>query len=73
MFTSEGEFKYWNHINGEFQLTDHLYYKVSQISHAIPKKWKQILRGKTCAIYLDYHLIKNNLLFNFEKWTSKEL
>ena len=24
-FTSEGEFKYWNHIKREFQLTDNLY------------------------------------------------
>ena len=76
LFTSEGEFKDWNHIKREFQLTNNLYYKFTQISHAIPKKWKQILRengAKTCVIYLDHHLIKNNLLLSLEKLTSKEL
>ena len=76
LFTSEGEFKDWNHIKREFQLTNNLYYKFTQISHAIPKKWKQILRengAKTYVIYLDHHLIKNNLLLSLEKLTSKEL
>ena len=53
----------WNHIKREFQLTDNLYYKFTQISHAIPKEWKQILREnevETCVIYLDHHLLKNN-------------
>ena len=52
LFTSEGEFKDWNHIKREFQLTNNLYYKFKQISHAIPKKWKQKLRengAKTCV------------------------
>ena len=55
LFTSAGEFKDWNHIKREFQLTDNLYYKFTQISHAIPTKWKQILkenRVEECAIYL---------------------
>ena len=42
--TSEGEFKDWNHIKREFQLTNSLHYKFTQISHPIPKKWKQKLR-----------------------------
>ena len=53
----------WNHIKREFQLTDNLYYKFTQISHAIPKEWKQIPREnevETCVIYLDHHLLKNN-------------
>ena len=76
LFTSKGEFKDWNQNKREFQLTDNLYYKFTQISHAIPKKWKQILREtrtETCVIYLDHHLIKNNLLPSWEKLTSKEL
>ena len=67
LFTSEGEFKDWNHIKREFQPSNNVYYKFTQISHAIPKKWKQILRGnraEACAIYLDPHLIKNNLLLS---------
>ena len=75
LFTSEGEFKDWNHIKREFQLTNNLYYKFTQISHAIPKKWKQILRengAKTYVIYLDHHLIKNNLLLSLEKLTSAQ-
>ena len=77
LFTSEGEFKGWNHIKREFQVTDNLYYKFTQISHAIYKKWKQILRenrAETSAIYLYiYHLIKNDLLLSLEKSTLKEL
>ena len=30
-------------------------------------------RAETCVIYLDHHLIKNNLLLSLEKLTSKEL
>ena len=76
MFASEGECKEWNHTKEEFQLTDNLYYKFSQMSHTIPKKWKQILRengSEACVIYLDHHLIKNNLPLSLEKLTSKEL
>ena len=75
MFSSEGECKEWNHTKEEFQLTDNLYYKFSQMSHTIPKKWKQILRengAEACVIYLDHHLIKNNLPLSLEKLTSKE-
>ena len=53
-----------------------IYYKFTQISREIPKKWKQILRQnrvETCAIYLHHHLIKINLLLSLEKLTSKEL
>ena len=42
-FTSQGELKDWNHIRREFQLTNNLHYKFTQNSHAIPKKWKEIL------------------------------
>ena len=67
LFTSEGEFKDWNHIKREFQVTNNLYYKFTQIAHAIPKKWKQILTesgGKTYVTYLDHNLIENNLLLS---------
>ena len=74
LFTSEGEFKDLNYIKREFQLNDSLYYKFTQISHVILKKWKQILREITAEpsiIYLDDLLIKNNLLLSLEKLTSK--
>ena len=60
LFTSEGEFKNWNPVRREFQLTYSLSYKVTQISKAIPKIRKQIIRenrAETCAICLDHHLI----------------
>ena len=63
LFTSEGEFKDWNHIKREFQLTNYLYYKFTQISNAIPKKWKQILRengAETCVIYLQSQILEQN-------------
>ena len=74
LFTSEGEFKDLNYIKREFQLNDSLYYKFTQISHVILKKWKQILReisAEPSIIYLDDLLIKNNLLLSLEKLTSK--
>ena len=61
-------------FHANVQLTNNLYYKFTPISHAIPKKWKRILREKRaeiCVIYLDHHLIKNNLLLSLEKLTSK--
>ena len=63
LFTSEGELEDWNYINWEFQLTNNLYYKFTQISDAIPGKWKQVLRenrAETCTVYLDHDLTKNN-------------
>ena len=74
LFTSEGKLKDWNRIKREFQLTDNLYYKFTQISHPIPKKWKQILRqnrAKICVTHLDHRFIKNNLHFSLEKVTSR--
>ena len=63
LFTSEGELEDWNYINWEFQLNNNLYYKFTQISNAIPRKWKQELRenrAETCTIYLDHGLTKTN-------------
>ena len=74
LLTSEWELKDWNHIKRKFQLTDDLYYKFTQISHTV--QWKQTLkesRIETSAIYLDHHLIKNNLLLSLGKLISKEL
>ena len=76
LWTSDREFKDWNHIKREFQFNYNLYYKFTQILHEIPKKWMKILRknrAKTYVIYLDIHLIKNDLHLNLEKLTSKEL
>ena len=56
-------------ISTEFQLTDSLYYTFTQISHAIPKKWKQIIReniAETCATKLDHRL-----LLSLKELTSK--
>ena len=66
LFTSEGEFKEWNQIKRKFQLAYNLYYKFTQISHALPKKWKQILRGnreEPCTIhqYNHFSVWKNQL------------
>ena len=58
-------------ISTEFQLTDSLYYTFTQISHAIPKKWKQIIReniAETCATKLDHRL-----LLSLKELTSKQL
>ena len=67
LFTSEAEFKDWNHIKREFWITDNLYYKFTQILNVFPKKWRKILRenrAETCVIYLNNHLIKNNLFLS---------
>ena len=75
LFTSEGEFKNWNPVRREFQLTYSLSYKVTQISKAIPKIRKQIIRenrAETCAICLDHHLI--TIYFSvWKKLISREL
>ena len=74
--TSEIELKDWNHIKREFQLNYNLYYKFKQILHEIPKKWMKTLRekrAKTYVMYLDHHLVKNNLHLSLGKLISKEL
>ena len=66
----------WNHIKREFKLTDNSYHKFTQVSYTFSKLWKQILRedrASTFNIYLDHHLIKNNLFHILAKLTSKEL
>ena len=53
-----------------------LYFKWLQLSHAIPKSWKQAIKGNQVVndtLLLDHHLIAKNRLINVEKFSSKEL
>ena len=71
LFISEKEFTDWHHMKREFQLIDNLFYKYTQISHAIPKIWKQIQlhsdnsNTQTKKNYSDYQMF--NLLTNDPK------
>ena len=47
LFTSERKFKDWIQVKIEFQLAGNFYYKFTQVSHEILKKWKQLLKEKT--------------------------
>ena len=68
LFTSEGEFYDWNHIERKFQLNDNLCYKYTNFEADTKRKQN----GDFCNI-LDHLLIKNNLLVSSEKLTSKDL
>ena len=53
-----------------------LYFKWLQLSHAIPKSWKQAIKGNQVVndtLLLDHYLIAKNRLINVEKFSSKEL
>ena len=69
LFISEREFTDWHHMKREFQLIDNLFYKYTQISHAIPKNWKQIQlhsdnsntqTKKNCSNYQMFNLLTND-------------
>ena len=82
LFDENGEFKSWQKILNDLQLTQKSYFKWFQLIHAIPRPWKLAVlndKGNCKNIYLNHHLIKNNqtyskraILFIYfsEKWTS---
>ena len=60
----------------DFNLNKTLYFKWLQLSHAIPKNWKQAIKGSQVVndtLLLDHHLIAKNRLINVENFSSKEL
>ena len=75
-FDSYGNLKSWDTFKSEFNLNKTLYFKWLQLSHAIPKSWKQVIKGNQVVndtLLLDHHLIAKNRLINVEKFSSKEL
>ena len=69
--------KTWNSLKEEFNLTDNMYFKWLQLTHAIPIRWKtNIFDNKdsiTNLIVNDHHLIKKCRILLIEKATSSEL
>ena len=67
----------WDNLKIEHQLTNETYFQWSQLKHAIPHKWKTIIKknpGKVRDLLIqDHHLIKGARILTFEKLSSKEL
>ena len=75
-FDSYGNLKSWDTLKSDFNLNKTLYFKWLQLSHAIPKTWKQAIKGNPVVndtLLLDHHLIVKNRLISVEKCSSKEL
>ena len=76
LFDNFGYLKSWDDFKTEFDLNQKLYFKWLQICHAVPKNWKQLIKGNEIfnnILLLDHHLITENRLVNIQKLSPKEL
>ena len=69
--------KPWNDLKTECSLTNETYFKWLQLKHAIPLKWKTIIKQNpgnvSDRLIHDHHLIKGARILILEKLSSKEL
>ena len=69
--------KSWNDLKIEYNLTNETYFQWLQLQHAIPHKWKTIIKQNTGNVsdrlIHDHHLIKGTRISTLEKLPSKEL
>ena len=69
--------KSWNNLKIEYNLTNETYFQWLQLQHAIPHKWKTIIKQNlgivTDLLIHDHHLIKGVQILTLEKLSSKEL
>ena len=69
--------KSWNEYKIEYNLTNETYFQWLQLKHAIPHKWKTIIKqnpGNVSDLLIhDHHLIKGARILTLEKLSSKEL
>ena len=72
-----GSLESWNDLKIEYNLTNKTYIQWLQLKHAIPLKWKAIIKqnpGKVSDLLIhDHHLIKKARILTLEKLSSKEL
>ena len=72
-----GSLKSWNDLKIECNLTNEIYFQWLQLKHAIPHKWKTIIKqnpGNVSDLLIhDYYLIKGARILTLEKLSSKEL
>ena len=72
-----GSLKSWNDLKIEYNLTNETYFQWLQLKHAIPHKWKTIIKqnpGNVSDLLIhDHHLIKGARILTLEKLSSKEL
>ena len=72
-----GSLKSWNDLKIEYNLTNETYFQWLQLKHAIPHKWKTIIKqnpGNVSDLLIhDHHLIKGTRISTLEKLPSKEL
>ena len=72
-----GSLKSWNDLKIEYNLTNENYFQWLQLKHAIPHKWKTIIKqnpGNVRDLLIhDHHLIKGARIVTLEKLSSKEL
>ena len=68
--------KSWNDLKIEYNLTNETYFQWLQLKHAIPHKWKTIIKqnpGNVSNLLIhDHHLIKGARILSLEKLPFKE-
>ena len=73
----DGKLKTWENIQSEFGLQNFQKFKWLQITHAIPKNWKDIIKddngNSKNLVFYDNHLSKGGLIYGLNKLNSKEL
>ena len=70
-------FKSWGEIRTEYNLEEKMFYKWFQLYHAIPNRWKAIIKTTNCSctniVYFFHHLVKNSRIVALEKLHSEEI
>ena len=73
----DGKLKTWENIKVEFGLQSFQKFKWLQITDAIPKNWKDIIKddngNSKNLVFYDNHLSKGGLIYGLNKLNSKEL
>ena len=77
LFNENGMAKAWLDIKKQFNLSNKQHYFWMRLIKAIPKSWKEELRGSNCisdalSVY-KHQLIKKNQIYSLDKCSSKEL
>ena len=77
LFNENGMAKAWLDIKKQFNLSNKQHYFWMRLIKAIPKSWKEELRGSNrisdaLSVY-KHQLIKKNQIYSLDKCSSKEL
>ena len=77
LVNKEGNFKTWNFIKDEYNLSENFYFHWMQLVSTIPRKWKESLKNNLQnsiqLVAFNHHVTFNSRVLSIEKLNSKEI